>query len=233
MKPNTSRTLFILGAGAMMVACIASSREPTKAFVVDEPLHCGFASPFFHGTLISTRPGVQGDEVFSSLRSDCLTVYDSKHEWNLGKNHNRLWVDDKGQPLLLKKEVWVGKKPEEKFFQWNTKLAALMLKMNQDFFRFKGELPLRVLTVGRYLLSAWIEAANLPVGGKERARVLDAREPFEKIKFITLMRKEDRQDSGLGRVRVYTIFGREPIYTNAQNHVVGDMWGMRLKRQSF
>ena len=72
----------------------------------------------------------------------------------------------------------------------------------------------------------WLRRARLEVGGRVREPVLDIRQTPERIRDVTLMRLEDRDDAVLGRVRVYTIYGREPIYADEQDTVVGDMMGL-------
>ena len=59
-----------------------------------------------------------------------------------------------------------------------------------------------------------------------RESVLDIRESIEVVREATLRRLEDRDDPLLGRVRVYTIYGREPVYADENDVVVGDMMGL-------
>jgi hypothetical protein len=84
-----------------------------------------------------------------------------------------------------------------------------------------------VIGPGRGLLSIWFQRARLDVGGRLREAVLDVREPLALVRDVTLMRLEDQHVEGLGRVRVYTIYGREPVFANDDDVVVGDMFGMR------
>ena len=48
------------------------------------------------------------------------------------------------------------------------------------------------------------------------------------IRDVTLQRVEARDVEGLGRVRVYTVYGREPVFTDENDVVVGDLMGLRL-----
>lgn len=91
----------------------------------------------------------------------------------------------------------------------------------------KGERPTAVIGPGRGLLSAWLQRARLDVGGRTREHVLDVREPLGLIREVTLQREADREMDDLGRVRVYTIYGREPVFADEEDVVVGDMMGLR------
>src|SRR5690606_3859672 len=78
---------------------------------------------------------------------------------------------------------------------------------------------------GRGLISMWIRRAKLEVGQKVRELALDIR-GLEKIGMVTLRREQDIQHDLLGKVRVYTIYGREAVFTNEDNVVVGDLAGL-------
>lgn len=89
-----------------------------------------------------------------------------------------------------------------------------------------GGTPRAIVGPGRGLLTMWLRRARLEVGGRLREPVLDVRESMEEVREVTLARLEDRDDERLGRVRVYTIYGREPFYADDEDVVVGDMMGM-------
>lgn len=91
----------------------------------------------------------------------------------------------------------------------------------------RGPRPTAVITAGRGSLTAWIQRAALEVGEQSREPVLDVREPLALIREVTLKREADRDMDDLGRVRVYTIYGREPFFANDDDVVVGDMFGLR------
>lgn len=89
-----------------------------------------------------------------------------------------------------------------------------------------GIKPRAIIGPGRGLLTAWLWRAKLGVGQKLRERVLDFR-AIEILRDVTLMRHEDRDDPALGRrVRVYTIYGREPFFTDENDVVLGDLAGL-------
>ena len=92
---------------------------------------------------------------------------------------------------------------------------------------FAGRNPIAVVGPGRALLAAWVRAANLEVGDVARGNVLDFRQLVERIEEVALRRDPDRDDPELGRVRVYTVFGRESFFVNEEGWVVGDLAGLR------
>ena len=72
----------------------------------------------------------------------------------------------------------------------------------------------------------WIKRARLAPGEKVRELVLDIR-ALEKIELVTLLREPDMDHEELGRVRVYTFYGRETVFADEQDRIVGDLAGMR------
>ena len=78
-------------------------------------------------------------------------------------------------------------------------------------------------------MTAWIRAnPDLAVGESVSGPVLDFRELYENIDDVALRRDPDREEESLGRrVRVYTVFGRESIFTDDEGRVLGDLAGLR------
>lgn len=91
-----------------------------------------------------------------------------------------------------------------------------------------GAKPMAVIGPGRGVISMWLRRAKLPVGGSVRELVLDFREAVELLEEATLKREEDRFEASLGRnVRVYTFYGRESVFADENDLVIGDLAGMR------
>lgn len=90
----------------------------------------------------------------------------------------------------------------------------------------RGARPRAVIGPGRGVLTAWIQRAQLDVGGRLRESVLDVREPLALVRDVTLQREAAREVDGLGVVRVYTIYGREPVFTDDDDVVIGDLMGL-------
>ena len=81
---------------------------------------------------------------------------------------------------------------------------------------------------GRGLITAWIRRAHLPVGGRVREVVLDIRESLEVVRQVTLRREPDQYVAEYGRaLRVYTVYGRESVFADEHDTVVGDLAGLR------
>jgi hypothetical protein len=63
---------------------------------------------------------------------------------------------------------------------------------------------------------------------KTEALVLDFRALVETLEVVTLKRDEDEYEPTLGgTVRVYTFGGKETVFANAEDVVIGDLAGMR------
>jgi hypothetical protein len=88
--------------------------------------------------------------------------------------------------------------------------------------------PGAVVGPGRGVLTAWLRRAHLAVHEKTRALVLDIRALVETLEVVTLERNEDECQSDLGaRVRVYTFGGKETVFADGDDVVIGDLAGMR------
>ncbi len=85
-----------------------------------------------------------------------------------------------------------------------------------------------VIAPGRGVLTAWLRKEKLPVGGKTAELVLDMRDLLESLEMGTLERHEDMYEPSIGRtVRVYTFFGRETVFADETDAVIGDLAGLR------
>lgn len=85
-----------------------------------------------------------------------------------------------------------------------------------------------VVGPGRGVMTAWIKRAKLNVGEKGTELVLDFREMLESLEVATLVRTPDLFEPSLNRtVRVYTFYGRETVFADDDDVVMGDLAGMR------
>jgi hypothetical protein len=81
---------------------------------------------------------------------------------------------------------------------------------------------------GRGIITVWLKREKLPVGGKTAELVLDFRDMVESLEMGTLERHDDLYEPSLGKkVRVYTFFGRETVFADENDIVLGDLAGMR------
>jgi hypothetical protein len=61
-----------------------------------------------------------------------------------------------------------------------------------------------------------------------RELVLDFREMVERLEEATLTRDDDRFEPSLGKtVRVYVFYGREAVFADENDVVIGDLAGLR------
>lgn len=175
-------------------------------------------------------------ERFAVRQKDCGLVVNMSQEWALGTADAEAVFSSEGVPLVVWKRTTmptaksrVGHVDTRRF-----DLRARPIRLwrrspvgRLERYTLRGRRPQALIGPGRGLLSAWIRSAGLDEGERVRAPVFDVREPVEVVRDVTLARLKDRRVRGLGKVRVYTIFGREPVFTDQRGIVVGDMFGMR------
>jgi hypothetical protein len=92
----------------------------------------------------------------------------------------------------------------------------------------RGAKPTVVIGPGRGLITAWLRRAHLAVGARVREPALDMREMVEVLRPVTLQREPDMVLDWLGRnARVYTFYGRETVFADENDVVIGDLAGLR------
>jgi hypothetical protein len=85
-----------------------------------------------------------------------------------------------------------------------------------------------VVGPGRGVITAWLKQAKLLPGAKVHEIVLDFRDLVERVEVGALERHPDQFEPSLGKnVRVYTFFGRETVFADQDDVVVGDLAGKR------
>ncbi len=85
-----------------------------------------------------------------------------------------------------------------------------------------------VVGPGRGVMTAWIKRAKLSVGERSTELVLDFREMLESLEVAVLVRNPDQFEPAFNRmVRVYTFYGRETVFADDNDVVIGDLAGMR------
>lgn len=173
-------------------------------------------------------------ERFELRRRDCLYTMRVRQEWPLGVADVDVVWDEEGRPLRAWKRMTLpGVEDVSDIRRYELRGERVVMKVRNEEGRvewreLRGPRPIAVIGPGRGLLTMWIRSADLEVGEKARGPVLDFREPFERIRDVTLERKPDLHEPSLGRtVRVYTIYGREPVFTDDDGAVIGDMAGLR------
>ena len=176
-------------------------------------------------------------ETFELRDHGCLTTATVRQEWKNGATDVEVVFNAKLVPLRAWRRMTL---PTSKRADGNADIRRYELRTEEvtlkrkagdappAFEILRGNRPTAVIGPGRGLLTAWIRRSHLEVGEKVRESVLDFREMFEVIRDVTLKRESDRFDAGLGKtVRVYTIYGREAVFTDDTDAVVGDLAGLR------
>lgn len=177
-------------------------------------------------------------ERFAIREADGHTIVRVRQEWPLGVADLDVVFDEAGLPLRVAKRTLMpaaggpfGHRDLRVYDLTASEDAVLMAHLGPDGSRegvaIRGDRPRAVIGPGRGVLTAWLQRAELEVGERLRESVLDVREPLAVIRDVTLKREADREVEGVGRVRVYTIYGREPIFADDGDVVIGDLFGLR------
>jgi hypothetical protein len=226
----------------LLVGCPSLPRERVES-LPDRPYPTcadGEAAAAFEAASGDLRAGpvMRDDSIvehFGAASRDCHVVFFMRQEWALGATEIEVVYDRALAPLRVwRRATAPGPTPVarrtdiRRYDLRGERVEMLDRELGGEVSRYVvgREIPRVVLGAGRGLVTMWLRRAHLEVGGRVREAVLDIRETPERVRDVTLMRLEDRDDELLGRVRVYTIYGREPIYADEHDTVVGDMMGL-------
>lgn len=174
-------------------------------------------------------------EHYEYAARDCHVVFSMRQEWAMGATDIEVVFDRDLNPLRVwRRATAPGPQPvalRTEYRRYDLRGERVeMLERTGDGserrFLVGTGIPHVVLGAGRGIVTAWLRRSRLDVGGRVREPVLDIRETPERVRDVTLMRLEDRDDAVLGRVRVYTIYGREPIFADDTDAVIGDLMGL-------
>lgn len=239
------RVLLLLCACALASGCSGcegSRREVSSLPDLGYPTCDG--APLPEGEVIASAvlrsgPVMREQNVVEELelrRRGCVLAARLHQEWPLGTSDVEVLYDEQLAPLRVYKRTTMPDASgplghrDLRLFELRTEPVGLTRRTPRgelERFELLGGRPRAVIAPGRGVLTVWLRRAGLPEGGRVRETVLDVREPIAVLREVTLERLEDREVEGLGRVRVYTIFGREPIFADEDDLVVGDMFGLR------
>jgi hypothetical protein len=175
-------------------------------------------------------------ETYRFTREACRIVAKVQQSWSRGISEVEVVYDLDWTPLRAWKRSHtpVREGPPQLFdirrYEMRTQAANVIIdggREGRSQFWFRGGKPIAVVGPGRALLYAFIQRAHLSVGQKLKGPVLDFRNPVERVEPVALRRDPDRRDEVLGRtVRVYTVFGRESVFADEQDRVIGDLAGL-------
>jgi hypothetical protein len=161
-----------------------------------------------------------------------------RQEWPLGTSDVEVIYDAQLLPLRIWKRMTLpgieraAERADIRRYELRTDPVSVKLRSMEGRISFEllsGGRPRAVIGPGRGLISVWIRRARLQVGQKVRELAIDVR-GLEKIELVTLQREADLQHRELGPVRVYTFHGRETVFVDKRDLVVGDLAGLRPDR---
>ncbi|RYE87174.1 MAG: hypothetical protein EOO75_14825, partial [Myxococcales bacterium] len=175
-------------------------------------------------------------EKYRLERRGCLFAAVTRQEWPLQVADVEVLYNEALEPLRIWRRLTIpgSKRPDGnadiKRFDFRT--PELTTKHRDDAGHVDAEIlraprPARALIgPGRGLISMWLRRAKLAPGQKIRESTLDFR-GVEKISDVTLQRLPDvRVDWSNQPVRLYTFLGREAVYADDNDTVIGDLAGL-------
>lgn len=215
---------------------------------------CADAGPLEPGALVAEGHLRSGpfsvekyvNERFELRRTPCGYTLRARQEWPLAVSDIEVRYDPTLRPIWAWKRMTIPGSQRE---DGNADLRRYELRTGDVFITHRddrarttferllpgGRLPVgdrgpvgAVVAPGRGMLTPWLWRAHLPVGGKAYELVLDFREAVETLEVAMLRRDQDRFEPSLGNtVRVYTFYGRETVFADEHDVVVGDLAGLR------
>lgn len=175
-------------------------------------------------------------ERYRVFRRGCHIVATVRQEWSRQIDDVEVVFDLDYRPIRAWKRMSIpsenGSSPlvDIRSYELRTLPVSMTGRVGRDLrhwiFKMR-ERPIAVVGPGRGLLTAWIRAQDLAVDASVAGPVLDFREAQERVDRIALRRERDQDLPGVGRVRAYTVYGRETVFTDATGAVVGDLAGLR------
>lgn len=185
-------------------------------------------------------------ETYAMRHTACGHVFTSRQEWPLAISDVEIHYDESYTPIWAWKRLTLPGSPRE---DGTADVRRYELRTGDVFIKHRDPagattleklLPGGRMTVpqgakvgaivapGRGVLTAWIRKEHLAPGGKTKELVLDFRDMIEVLEEGTLERTEDLQVDGYPKkVRAYTFFGKETVFADDTDAVIGDLAGMR------
>ncbi len=175
-------------------------------------------------------------ERFEVRRRDCLTIATARLESPFELTDLEIVYDASGTPL----RVWrrntlavtphANGTPDIALFELRGAIPTLVHREPDGTVTqqtLAGGRPVAVITRARGLLTPWLQKANLQVGEAVHDVVIDL-DTADLIRADVMLRREpDLAREALGRtVRVYTVYGRDAVFADDDNVVIGDLAGL-------
>ena len=185
-------------------------------------------------------------EHFELRRTSCGYTFTSRQEWPLAIADVEARFDARLTPIWAWKRMTIA---GSKRADGNADTRRYEMRTGDVFIKHRdanGELTMQKLLPGgrapipegaklgalvgpgRGIITAWSMREKLPVGAKSHELVLDFRDMLESLEEGALERQPDLFEPSLGRkVRAYTFFGKETVFADENDVVIGDLAGMR------
>lgn len=175
-------------------------------------------------------------ERFEVRRRDCLIVATARLESPFELTDLEIVYDASGTPL----RVWrrntlavtphANGTPDIALYELRGDIPTLIHRTPDGSVTYQtlsGGRPAAVISRARGLLTPWLQKANLQVGEAVHDVVIDL-DTADLIRADVMLRREpDLARAQIGRtVRVYTVYGRDAVFTDDANVVVGDLAGL-------
>jgi hypothetical protein len=186
------------------------------------------------------------DERFEWVRTSCGFRFQSRQEWPRQTSDIEVRYDAELRPLWAWKRLTI---PGSTRADGQADIRRYELRTGDVFIKHRdesGDLALErllpggrrdvpsgmhvgaVVGPGRGVLTPWLQRAKLTAGERVRELVLDFRSTVEALEIASLERDDDRFEPSLHKlVRVYTFYGQETVFADADDVVIGDLAGMR------
>lgn len=177
-------------------------------------------------------------ERYGVRRRACLLVFSARQEWPYGTTDLEVVYDKELLPLRIWKRMLIpglpnaAERAEIRRYELRSEPVGIKRRAPSgdiSYEKLKGGRPVAVIGPGRGILSMWLQRARLKQGEKVRELVIDVR-ALEKIEPVTLLREPDMVHPELGKVRVYTVYGRDTVFADEHDRVLGDLAGLRPHR---
>lgn len=190
---------------------------------------------------IRSGPAHSGKDIverFDLRARDCLVVFNMRQDWPYGTTDFEVVFDRELKPLRAWKRMLIPalenarERAEIRRYELRSEPVGIKRRAPDgaiSYEQLKGGRPLVVIGPGRGILSMWLRRARLAPGEKVRELAIDVR-ALEKIEPVTLLREPDMVHRELGKVRVYTFYGRETVFADERDVVIGDLAGLRPDR---
>lgn len=239
MSTRRHAAVLILAIGLCGAACRRKHQPVASVPRLPYPTCDGGVSDSARGYLRAGPIAVEQEVVehFTWSQRGCLRVMTVRQEWPLNVSDVEVIFDDALTPLRAWKRMTrpgvqrADGQADIRLYEFRTPEVTVTKRAADGVVRHEvmpGGRPTAVLGPGRGLLTAWIQRAHLAPGEHTRELTFDFRETVEVLRPITLRREPDIAHPDFHRtVRVYTVYGRETVFADERDVVIGDMAGLR------